>query len=63
MFQAGTRREGGRLVTAGGRVLSVVGRAPRLEDFADPAEREVVLAALLLTRATKTAIARGPRDD
>ena len=28
VFHAGTRREGGRLVTSGGRVLTVVGRAP-----------------------------------
>jgi phosphoribosylamine--glycine ligase len=31
VFHAGTRREGGRLVTSGGRVLTVVGRAPDMK--------------------------------
>jgi phosphoribosylamine--glycine ligase len=32
VFHAGTRREGGRLLTSGGRVLNVVGRGPTLRE-------------------------------
>jgi phosphoribosylamine--glycine ligase len=32
VFHAGTRRQGRRVHTAGGRVLSVVGRGPNLAD-------------------------------
>jgi phosphoribosylamine--glycine ligase len=37
VFHAGTRREGGRLVSAGGRVLTVVGRAGTFEAAMDRA--------------------------
>ena len=37
VFHAGTRREGDRLVTAGGRVLSVVGTGPNLDVARDRA--------------------------
>jgi phosphoribosylamine--glycine ligase len=32
VFHAGTAKKGGQLVTAGGRVLNVVGRGPTLEE-------------------------------
>ncbi len=42
LFHAGTRLDGGRLVTAGGRVLTVVGRG---RDFADAIDRAYAAAA------------------
>ena len=41
VFHAGTAREDGRLVTAGGRVLTVVGRGPSHRDAIDVAYRAV----------------------
>jgi phosphoribosylamine--glycine ligase len=41
VFHAGTRRVEGRLVTAGGRVLTVVGRGPSFEAAIDTAYRAV----------------------
>lgn len=37
IFQAGTKREGGKLVTVGGRVVNVVGLGDRLEEALDAA--------------------------
>ncbi|HEY8470579.1 MAG TPA: phosphoribosylamine--glycine ligase [Longimicrobiales bacterium] len=45
VFHAGTRRENGRLVTAGGRVLAVTGVAPTL---AEAAERSRAAAAAIV---------------
>jgi phosphoribosylamine--glycine ligase len=39
IFHAGTRREQGRLVTSGGRVLTVVGRGESYRDAVDVAYR------------------------
>jgi phosphoribosylamine--glycine ligase len=39
VFHAGTRREGNDIVTAGGRVLTVVGRGPSYQDAIDAAYR------------------------
>ena len=41
VFHAGTRAEGGRTVTAGGRVLTVVGRGQTYQDAMDTAYRAV----------------------
>jgi phosphoribosylamine--glycine ligase len=39
VFHAGTKLDGGRLVTAGGRVLTVVARAPDYQSAMDAAYR------------------------
>jgi phosphoribosylamine--glycine ligase len=46
MFHAGTRREGGRLVTAGGRVLAVTAMEADLDGATRKAYREVARVAL-----------------
>jgi phosphoribosylamine--glycine ligase len=39
IFHAGTARRGGQLITAGGRVLTVVGRGPSYREAIDAAYR------------------------
>jgi phosphoribosylamine--glycine ligase len=66
VFHAGTRRDGDEIVTAGGRVLTVVGRGPSYEDAIAVAYRaasEITFDGMQLRRdigrKAVTAIASG----